>query len=541
MPRKEKDVLIRTATLDELLIDATETISFKWILMFCIYAGPWLSMPATIYLISFAGSGASSSDPFSCLTQKCGDLLENWNATKDPIFQCITEKDADGKTDLVLFPKDYEWHKKKTSYKLEFDLLCGHVGNRMALSDDVKTNLFYGAFTSQIAGSFLYDQIGRKKCAVIGMLVSTSANVACSFCQNIHYFVILRCLQGFGVFFMITPMYLLSTETLPNKFRNTMNAMCMLAWSAGYGTLVLIGYLVDDWHQMYSAAAAQVFICCFPLVFCIDSPKYFLSRRDFPAAKRAINQLAALTGKHFDFDGGKIVLIETEQLTGIELSYFGQLKTLFQYYEVAVELLCSTWLWAYVSCAYYAFTMGPYNLWPDMYMGWVMYMLAEALAYACSELSVRFFGIRKTMVIFSIYAAINFILMMIMKHVGFDFVIPGLGWKFADICEISGITVITGLFGLAYLWSTELPPDSHRGMTFALNSAAARVGAAFGPKLFSSYLLVLPQWFPYALLGVMSAINVVVSMILPDTAIFGMVLKPIDVVKRRKQHKILSW
>lgn len=504
--------------------------------MVYIYAAPWIALPGTIYLTSFAGTGASSDDKFSCLTQKCGDLLANWNATENPTFQCITETDADGKEDLVLSPVDYQWHRQKTSYKLEFDLQC-NVGNRLALSDEVKSVFFYGALTSQLSGSYLFDHIGRKNCGVIGMLFVTCANVACAFCQNINYYIVLRFLQGFGCFFMITPMYLLATENLPNIYRNTVNCACMLGWAFGYGALVVIGYVFDDWHNMYLAAAAQAFILCFPVVFCIDSPKYFLAKRDFAGAKRAINQLAALTGKYYNFDGGKVVLIETEQLTGGELSYFGQIKTLFQYYEVTVELGCTLWIWAYVSCAYYGFTYGLWALWPDPYMGWVMYMFGETVSYAACEPMVRFLGVRRSMVIFSVYAGINYFIMMSKLN----FVIPGLGWQFTHVCNLAGVTAVTAIFGLIYLWSSELPPDSHRGMTFALNSAAARVGGSFGPKLFSSYLNSMPAWFPFALLGTMSFINAAVGMILPDTTKYGMVMKPNDVVKRRKQHRILSW
>ena len=56
MPRKnKKDVLIRTATLDQLLVDISAKKTWKWVLMVYIYAAPWIALPGTIYLTSFAG------------------------------------------------------------------------------------------------------------------------------------------------------------------------------------------------------------------------------------------------------------------------------------------------------------------------------------------------------------------------------------------------------------------------------------------------------------------------------------------------------
>ena len=415
----------------------------------------------------------------------------------------------------------------RTSFSAEFGLFC-NGGDRAARKTLLTSIYFIGALVGLLCGGYLYDNIGRKRTAIIGNVIAVSITVAGYFCHSYYFLLVIRMIQGFGFFLVGTGMFVLTVEILPARYRNYINGWAQCLWAVGYGVAAATGYLVKDWNQMFLVAAIICFITQLPTFFAIESPRYYLIKGDVNAAKDSLKRLGDLNGIDLDLenititDGGK----EREQ------SLKQQLVEFCRYPILLVETLLCMYLWFFVGLSYYGFNFGWGSILPDRYIGYLMAMVGELIAYIGLVPTISKLGRRRALMIAFLGASLCYLV-----------AIPDVAltagenpWTLESVASLVGIVFVSATFSGIYLWTGEIAPTSHRGFVFCMSSSAARIGSFIGPFIVNNLFEMTHKAVPLAALSALSLVAFLASFSLVETGDKGIASTSEEVVTRRKQY-----
>ena len=438
-------------------------------------------------------------------------------------------EEVDGKTELVLKSADIEWEMTHSSFAVEFDLNCD-VGGTKELKTLLSSIFFAGGLTGLIIGGFLYDHIGRKKTALLGYFIAVVITLLGTFCHNYYFLLVIRFFQGIGCFLVGTGMYILTVELLPARYRNYANCWAQMLWALGYLIAAGVGYFVKDWNYMFLAASIILFVFNIQVIFCIESPRYYLIKDDAKSAKKSIEALAALTGTRLDLENTELVDLGKAQER--EQSFWQQLVDLSSYPGLLIETLIQMFLWFFIGMSYYGFNFGWGSILPNRYLGYLMACVGELIAYLSAMPLIARIGRRRAMMLMFVGAAVFYLIAIPDVKLGKD-----TDWTLESVCCLIGVVFISGCFSGVYLWTAELAPTSHRGFVFCVSSSAARIRSFLGPYIFNNLKPITHKAVPLAGLAFLALLCALGSFFLVETGDKETALTGEDVVARRKSHR----
>lgn len=516
----------RIVSSDDLIEELVRNRSWKYTGLVMSLMIVWLGGPTTLYLTSFAGIDPKETNTWVCKSEKCLNLTTA-NSSILEVFPCKMIEIVDGKEELVLEAADIEWKLNHTSFSAEFDLYCD-VGSRKAQKTLLSSIYFAGALTGLIIGGYLLDKIGRKKSAIIGIVIGGGALLAGIFCHSYFLLLAMRYFIGLGNYLTSTAMYILTVELVTAKPRNLLNGWTGLMWALGYPIAAAVGYFVTDWNYMFLAALIVFLLSTIQVFICIESPRFYLMNNDVAAAKAAFQALADLS--NFDMELEKVEISDESKAKELEQSTKQQLIDLIKYPALRLETAMLMMLWTFVAMFYYGFNFGWEALAPDMYLGYVMGGVGEIIAYALTIPLIAWLGRRRAMAVMFVGAALSYLLAIP------D--VPILGeYSMENIMCLLGIVFVSGTFSGVYMWTTEIAPTSHVGLVFCLSSGSARIGSFIGPYIFNNLYPKTHKAVPLGLLAVIAVVCVLGSFLLVETGDKTMALTPQDIEERRKGYK----
>ena len=445
------------------------------------------------------------------------------------MFPCEITEEVKGKTKLVLKSSDIKWEMAHSSFAVEFDLNCD-IGSTKEKKTLLSSIFFAGALTGLILGSFLFDQIGRKKSALIGYFLTVTVTMLGTICHNYYFLLAIRFMQGLGCFLVSTAMYILTLELLPPNYRNYVNAWAQILWAMGYPIAAAVGYFVTDWNYMFLTASIIYTIFNLQVIICIESPRYFLIKGDAKSAKMSIKALAALTKSNLDVD--KVELEELEKSREREQSFWQQLVDLCSYPVLLVETLLQMFMWFFIGMSYYGFNFGWGAILPDRYLGYLMAAVGEIIAYVSVAPLIALIGRRRSMMLLFVLSAVFYLIGIADVELK-----ENSKWTLESVSCLFGIVFISGCFSTVYLWTAELAPTSHRGFVFSVSSSAARIGSFLGPYIFQNLKPITHKAVPLGGLAFLAVVCAFASFILVETGDKETALTGEDVTTRRKHYK----
>jgi MFS family permease len=481
----------------------------------------------TIDDISTSGIDPKPGDSWSCQSEKCLKLTSA-NASLLEEFPCDLTEEVSGKKELLFGPSDIVWHLDHTSFSVDFDLYC-NVGSRQAKKTLLSSMYFPGALTGLMIGGYLFDNVGRKKTAMVAVICSFLVHLSGLLCNNFSFLLAIRFFQGLTNMLCGTGMFILQLELMPANYRNLINGFAGIAWSLGYPIAAAVGYLVYSWKHMYLASAIISLIFRLHIfVFIIESPRFFLINNDKESAKRSFEALAALTRVKLDLE--KTEIVDASKTKEREQTLKKQFKELRKYPSVLKEILLVMILWFFIAMFFYGFNFGWGKILPNKYLAYLMAGVGEVLAATLSVPLIHRVGRRRALMICHIGASLVFLI-----------AIPEVelvkGWTLESVCCLVGVTFVSGCFTIIYLWTGEVAPTSHRGFTYAAGSGAARVGSFIGPYIFNNLAPSTHRAVPFVGLSVASFVCALVAFLLVETGDKEIACVAADVEARRKGYR----
>ena len=475
---------------------------------------------------STTGIDPTPEDTWSCTSEMC------LNMTRDDVsllrqFPCEITKEVDGKEELILGPSDIEWNLEHTSFSVEFDLYCD-VGARKARKTLLSSIFFAGALTGLILGGFLFDKIGRKTSAMIGVAIAATSLFLGTFCHNYIFLLALRYFLGVGRYLMSTGMYILTVELVPAKHRNLINAWASCLWAFGYPFVVGIGYFIESWNYMFLAASIIFMLASLQVFICTESPRFYLIKNDVKAAKKAFEALAKFNNMDLDLEFTEITDVgKTEDR---EQSVKQQFMELIRYPSLRLETLILMAIWMAVAMFYYGFNFGWGKILPNRYLGYIMAGVGEFISYVLAVPLIAWLGRRRAMIFMFVGAALVYLIAIPNVEIGG-------GWTLESVICLIGVIFVSASFSGVYLWTGEIAPTTHRGFVFGISSSAARVGSFIGPFIFNNLAPITHKAVPLGILAFASVLCLLGSFLLVETEDKAIPLTGQDVEERRKGYK----
>ena len=514
-------------TMDDLVEKLIGGRTWKYTILLLSLNFMWLAKPSHLYISVFAGMDPSPGHSWTCVSQRCEDLI-NENSSLSEMFPCFTSEEKDGTQTLLLQNVDIEWNLNRTSFSVEFDLYC-NVGSTRTKKTLVSSIFFAGALTGLFLGGFMFDHIGRKKTATFGYIVLASAVFCGTLCHNYGFLLAIRYFQGIGDILLSTGMTILSLELTPARFRNYIVGFFGVCLAFGFPIATGLHYFIPDWNFNFLGASVLVAIFSAPVFTCIESPRFYLINKDFKSARRSLKALASLSTSDFEFDKMDLenLLSVTDKMR--EQTLKQQLMDLRDNPTLLCETLVMMFLWFCGGLFFFGFNFGWAAILPNIYQGYLLAGVGQLLSAVVSVPLIAHLGRRRAMMTGFLGAGLFYLLAI--PEVGL-----GGQWTLEMVSCLIGFVFVSGCFGGVCLWTGELAPTSHRGLVVCACFSASRIGSFLGPYIFNNLAPVTYKAVPLGGLALLSVLCAAGSFLLVETGDKKICLTGEDVVVRRKKY-----
>ena len=508
--------------VDKLFLGRT----WKYTLLLISFHFLWFAVPAHLYITVYAGMDPTSEDSWSCVSEKCKELVRA-NSSLTELFPCQIIDDVNGTKKLILQNSDIKWDLNQTSFSVEFDLYCND-GNRRSKKTLLSSIFFAGSLTGLILGGYIIDHIGRKKTAILGYLVLSVAVFTGTVCHKYIHLLVIRFFQGMGFILLVTGMMILAQELTPKRYRNYIIGLFGVFAAFGHPVAVGLNYFIPDWNFKFLGTALIIAIASSPVFTSIESPRYFLVKKNFESAKKSLKSLASLTTANLELDRINLTNLLTVSSKIRQQTFKQQLRELMDNPIMVLETAILMFLWFCVGMFFFGFNFGWQQILPNIYLGYLMAGVTELISKFLIIPLVQLVGRRRAQIIVSVGAMMSFLLAIPEVELGGQ-------WNMESIFSLVGFIFVGGCFSGIYLWTGELAPTSHQGMVFCACSSVARFGSFVGPYLFNNLAPVTHKAVPFGILAFLAAFCAIGSFFLVETGNKNICLTAQDVHVRRKK------
>jgi len=458
------DSVKESLTIEEAVNRIVPGFSVRIVCFFLFMGCVTLSVPPAMTVTAFAGH--IPYDSWECTSDKCNQLhaAAEADGTADDFYTLETMCDND-----FVVEEDFNWVTDKPTFSIKWKFYCGTEWKLSMVS----SMFFVGSIVGLLTSSAIYDQIGRKRGAIAGCVVSIIASGVSAASNSWGFLIFLRIVAGFGVFIHYTGSFLWIIEFAPTTMRNPANIMFNAAWTTGYALLVIFGKYIDDWRNIY-LAVCLLNVLCLVIYFIVplpESARYYLIKGKEEEAKKTLAMMARISGSGVSLDNINLVYDERK------LNPFEQVKDFWAYPTMLKETLLGMWCWTMVSTIVYAYEFGWDKLGNDLYSSYAFFICGDVLANLNVLVICRYVGRKKATIFYFTMVLIFNCIAMIDAPFNDEYDLQFLASILGSICAGSA-------FIMMYLYSSELAPTSHRGMIICACSVAARIGSIIGPYIF---------------------------------------------------------
>ena len=406
-------------------------------------------------------SGHIPYTEWECSSDSCRSLM--LNHTTDEFY---TRPTICGSS---LIPhRDFEWTAYRTSYAVQWGLICEieYKGRNLI------SLFFVGAFFGVLAGTLLFDNIGRRTVTLIALFVTFIATLSNAFINSYNVMLALRVIQGFGSFTVLSGVQLLIIEFTPTNLRNLGTIIISSYWTLGTFTVTGMGYLLRKWDHMFLGVASINFLAIIPILILPESPRFQLIKGKEKEAKVTFRRIAKIFNSPIDLE--KLQL----DYEAYQHNYLDQLKDFIKYPAMAKNSVLLFFCYMILAGISYGLMYGWGSLGVDVYAS---ILLSSLIGFTATVSGYKYFvteklGRRKALIV-------NFTAVVLCFLLAIPTVNLPKGWSLTQIMFLLAQPFMSSLWTGLFLLTAELSPTSHRGMIVCLNSSASRIGAFIGPYI----------------------------------------------------------
>ncbi|XP_030621385.1 solute carrier family 22 member 5-like [Chanos chanos] len=407
-------------------------------------------------------------------------------------------------TESCLDGWDFSKERYISTIVTEWNLVCDDAWK----APFTVTVFFFGVLIGSFISGVISDRYGRKVIFFTAMAVRTIFSLVQAASNSWEMFCVLYFIVGMADISNYCSAFILGCEILSKSSRITFAiiGVCM-SYATGYMLLPLFAYYIRNWRILLTALAIPGFLYIPTWWYIPESPRWLLSQGRAEEAEAIIRAAAKMNGvtppevifKQSDCDQ---VLEKNDQARKVHYSWTDLLKTT----NIRNITILNMIIWIVISMTYYGLSFNTPNMDGDPYLNCLIAAASEAVGYSLTWFFVRYTTRRFTLS-FSLLLCGALLLLI-------RFIPEELNVLILTLI-MTGKSGVSGAFAFVYLYATELFPTVVRNMGLGATSMASRIGSLCSPYI--AYIGTYNKILPYILMGGITIITGVLSLLLPET------------------------
>ncbi|XP_062381046.1 organic cation/carnitine transporter 2-like [Sardina pilchardus] len=386
----------------------------------------------------------------------------------------------------------------------EWDLVC---------DDEWKTPFtvtvfFFGVLAGSLLSGIISDRYGRKFIFFATMAVQTVFSLIQAASNSWEMFCVFYFIVGLGQIANYCAAFILGCELMNKSCRVAFATLGVsLSYAFGYLCLPVFAYFIRDWRLLTVALSAPGFLYIPLWWFVPESPRWLLSQGRVEEAE-AIIRVAAKKNGITPPD----VIFKREDTAQLMEKHDGDDQKNYTWLDLIRTTnirnitILNIIIWSIVSLTYYGLSLNTPNMDGDPYLNCVFAAGTEFAGYTLMYFAGRYVSRRLTLSSSILFCGVMLLLIKIVPEE-----LGALSVTLAMFGKIS----MTGAFAFVYLYGTELLPTVVRNMGLGVTTMASRVGSTLSAQV--AYMGTYDKVLPYILMGCISIICGILSLLLPET------------------------
>ena len=465
---KEETVEPNKLTVEEIVnksIGADHSTASFWKFLGFFLVGMLGKMTGALLSHSPIFTGFLNYKDWECISKKCTDVMTNF--TGEPVEFYTRDTICDN----ALKPHvDFNWTINRTSYALEWGLICSDESK----GSNLKSFFFVGAAIGMVVGTALYDRIGRRTTCLISITIASTSTLAAAFVHDYNTMFFLRIVQGIGTYTTINGLELLSIEFTPTHLRNLCQVISSCIWTIGSLLLIAVSYGVKEWQNIFLVQGFVVAATTMAIIVYPESPRFQLIKGKEKEARATFRRLSKI------FKTEEISEKTTLIYTDYDQNYLAQISDFKKYPLMLKSTLKLIVCWTMISCISWGLFFGWSKLGADLYTSVFFAEVGGFIGKGTGMIYflLHYFGRKRALMIN--FAAVGTIFFLSIAIFGVHI---SETWTLEQVACLCTMPFIEGVWNSLVLLTKELSPTSHRGMIFCVCSTFARIGSFVGPYL----------------------------------------------------------
>ncbi|XP_061103265.1 solute carrier family 22 member 4-like [Conger conger] len=386
----------------------------------------------------------------------------------------------------------------------EWDLVCTD-----AWKVPITSSLyFFGVLTGCFISGQLSDRFGRKIILFATMAVQTLFAFFQTFSTSWLMFSALFFVVGMGETSNYLIAFVLGTEILSPSTRMVFSTVGVcISFSIGYMMIPLMAFFIRDWRMLLIAINVPGLFCFLLWRLIPESPRWLLSQGRVEEAEAILRGAAKMNG----VTAPEVIFQPHQVENKMKSCKHYNICDLVQSVNIRWITSILSFVWVIVTIGYFALSLNTSNLHGDRFLNFFFSAAVEVPAYILSWPLFRSCPRRlclSPMLVFG--GAVLLVTRLIPRDL-------------SSVCtalEMMGKFGVTLAFTIVYAYTPELYPTVLRNTAIGTCSTAARLGSIAAP--YFVYLGTYYKSLPYILMGSLSVLGGLVSLLLPET--YGMPL-----------------
>ncbi|XP_028815465.1 solute carrier family 22 member 4-like isoform X2 [Denticeps clupeoides] len=427
---------------------------------------------------------------------------------------------------------DYSSDRYESTIVTEWDLVCGDAW-RVPFSLSI---FFMGVLSGSFVSGQISDRFGRKVTLFTTMAVQTLFSLVQVASVNWVMFCSLFFIIGIGQISNYIAAFVLGSELLGSSSRVSFSTLGMCVFYAlGYASLPFCAYFTRSWRILLTVLSLPGLLYI-PLWWLIpESPRWLLAQgrvEEAEAIVRAAARKNGVTPPAVIFPGKDPLLLKssTTSYTFLDLIRTTKMRN--------VTILNSA-MWFVITISYFGLSLSTPNMNGDPYLNCFLSAVMEIAAYFGAWLLLKVVT-RKTVITSTLLAGGGVLLLVHFVPQSMRpetprpcgphhepvllFLQPSTSVLLSpsEDCSVLSVVLamaakfgITAAFSVLYISAVEQFPTVVRGMGLGICSMSSKIGSTISP--FFPYIGVYDNTLPYILMGLLTVVAGLLSILIPET------------------------
>ena len=415
-------------------------------------------------------------------------------------------------------------HASNPAY--EWNLVCSHKYKKTL----IYLSYFFGLGIGTYLISCLANRYGRKPITILGLIMTSLTQIACSASPSAEFFMAFSLISGVFVGGTTMTSFIYIHECIDGDYRNIYSGIVFSAWGLGMCLMSVINYTVTQWRvHLVIIGIANMLWVPFLLRF-YESPRFLASNQGKYSKARYIINLIAAYNSHPPFtemlEGEKVIGYQevnssvhrgesnsaaskysfvpiSQGIISVTETEFKEIKrfslwSLLKLKSIRKTFLVMTYIWFVLSLSYYGVVFSiPHYIGNQQLNGFIM-SLAETISCLVMSFLLNRIGRQMGFILNLGTAGVCCLMALAFIHSSTSSEAVGKVNKVIQIILISVARfAIAAVRLISYIYAVECFPTSIRSLVFGVFGLVSLFGSIFTPLIImlSSAIEIHPLFF----------------------------------------------